>query len=69
MHMDTETSGHVNTVPQPIPEREPTVAVSVAAPESVWKRVRSLSGDRRVSAQTIWLEAIAEYLERRSEAA
>lgn len=45
-----------------------TVPTSFTVPEVLWKRVRNLATDRRVSAQSLWLEAMAAYLEE-SEAA
>jgi hypothetical protein len=46
-----------------------TVPTSFAIPMPVWKRVRNLATERRVSAQSLWITAMSEYLERQDDAA
>jgi predicted DNA-binding ribbon-helix-helix protein len=43
------------------------VATTVSLPEPLWKAVKMLAADRRVSAQSIWIEAIQQYLERQQQ--
>lgn len=40
------------------------VPTTFRSPRPLWKRVRSLATDRRVSAHSLWIEAISQYLER-----
>lgn len=40
------------------------VTTNISVPEPIWKAVKNIATDRRSSAQSVWLEAMAEYLER-----
>lgn len=45
--------------------QEPTVGTTLMVPESLWKRLRIESTERRVSQQKLWIQALEEFLDRK----
>jgi hypothetical protein len=43
---------------------EETVGTTLMVPVDTWKALRTLATDRRVSQQSLWLQAMTEFLER-----
>lgn len=57
------------TVSQAGPKADPLVQVSFMCPLSVWRAVRMESTERHTSNQTIWIDAVREYLRMANESA
>jgi len=52
-----------------LPENEPTMNVTVVAPESIWRAMKNRATEKRgQSASDVWVEAAREYLVRRCQA-
>lgn len=64
LHLAMESSNHMDTLTQTNGKETATVTTTVAVPESLWKRVRNMATERRVSANSLWLQAMTEFLER-----
>lgn len=43
---------------------EEVVGTTIQVPIEIWRRMRNLATDRRVTAQSLWLRAMGEFLER-----
>ena len=43
---------------------EEVVGTTLQVPVEIWRRLRGMATDRRVSAQSLWLRAMADFLER-----
>lgn len=47
-----------------VAQKEPTVGTTLNVPESVWKRLRNLATNLRTSQQSLWIQALREFLDR-----
>jgi len=56
-----QSNEHTETLPH---ETEPRITTNLSVPKSMWKAVKDIASDRVSSAQSIWIEAMAEYLKR-----
>jgi hypothetical protein len=59
------SNGHTETLSQ---QSERLIPATVKLPEKLWSAVKKLAVDRRTSAQSIWIEAMSEYLDRQDKA-